>query len=77
MYRVTNLRYFLAEVTKAPTVVTAAKTANTSTKDSSNNTKGPSKTKVTKVNMNPVKIDFALPEKVTGIENRINSKNTF
>jgi len=77
MYRVTNLRYFFTEVTKAPVVATTAKTATTSTKETPNNTKGPSKAKVSKVNMNPVNIDFALPEKVTGIENRINTKNTF
>ena len=28
-------------------------------------------------NIKPVKIDFPLPDKVMGIENRLNSKNTF
>lgn len=30
-----------------------------------------------KVNVKAVKLDFPLPEKVIGIENRLNSKNTF
>lgn len=33
--------------------------------------------KAQKVNVKPVKIDFPLPDKVAGIENRLNSKNLF
>lgn len=33
--------------------------------------------KAPKVNIKPVKIDFPLPDKVAGIENRLNCKNTF
>lgn len=37
----------------------------------------PPQKKPHKVNIKPVKIDFPLPDKVTGIENRLNSKNLF
>ena len=40
-----------------------------------------SKTKVKapkpKTNIKPVKIDFPLPDKITGIEDRLNAPNTF
>lgn len=33
--------------------------------------------KKVKTNIKPVKIDFPLPEQVTGIDKRLNTKNTF
>ena len=56
-------KYFVAEIPKAPKEVKEVKEAK--------------KPKAPKVNIKPVKIDFPLPENITGIENRLNTKNTF
>lgn len=55
MFRITNLKYLIAET---PKVV-------------------PTKVKAPKVNMQAVKIDFPLPEKIQGIEKRLNSNCSF
>lgn len=75
MHRVANLRYFFSEVPKAP--VQAVKTATNAQKGQEKAPKAATKAKGPKVNLNPVTIDFPLPEKVIGVENRLNSKNTF
>lgn len=38
---------------------------------------GKTASKAVKPNIKPIKIDFPLPDSVKGIENRLNSKNTF
>lgn len=72
MHRVSFLRYFVAEIPKAPKLANPKPEAP----PAEGKDKKPKDKKV-KENMKPVKIDFALPEVVKGIEARLNSKNNF
>ena len=71
MHLLSTLRYFVAEIPKAPKVAEVAKAAKELPTQKKEKKKGP------KVNIKPVKIDFPLPDKIQGSENRLNSKNSY
>ena len=71
MHYLSTLRYFIAEIPKVPKVPEVIKPAKELPTKKKEKKKGP------KVNIKPIKIDFPLPDKVQGIEQRLNSKNTY
>lgn len=71
MHLLSTLKYFVAEIPKAPKITEALNAAKELPTQKKEKNKGP------KVNIKPVKIDFPLPGKVQGIEHRLNSKNTY
>ena len=71
MHLLSTLKYFVAEIPKVPKVTEGSKG------EKALPTQKKEKKKAVKVNIKPVKIDFPLPDKVQGIETRLNSKNTY